>query len=114
MKAIEILHCLTGAVTSRADGSVKINFVTPELLASQAGVLFLLHGKNVTVSIVPEDTIPDEVVRVDTERRVKSRGERLRAVHYLIWERQGKKGDFENWYSACFESILSDLKQQLD
>ena len=108
------MHCQAGSVTSRQDGSVKLSFVTPELRPSEAGACIGLHGKNVTVSIVPEDAAPEEMVRVDTERRVKSKGERLRGVHWLIWQRQGSNGNFETWYDACFEAIMSDLKAQLD
>ncbi len=113
MKAIEIQHCQAGSVTSRQDGSVKLSFVTPELRPSEAGACIALHGKNVTISIVPEDTPPDEVVRVDTERAEKSPSTRLRNCHFVLWQQLGSKGDFNRWHADRMEEHINAVKEQL-
>lgn len=113
MKGIEIQHCQAGSVTSRQDGSVKISFVTPELRPSEAGALILLHGKNVCVSIVPEECAPEEIVRVDTERAVKSPSTRFRSILFILWRNQHQAQPFEQWYAAHMESLIDAVKEQL-
>ena len=112
MKPIEIMHCQAGSVTSRVDGSVKINFVTPELRPSEAGALIAIHGKNCCVSIVPEDAPPAELIRVDTERTIKTPGQRLRGVLFRIWE-QSKAVPFEPWYAQRMETLINEAKAEL-
>lgn len=114
MTSLEIVNCELGTISSRQDHSCTFKVITPELRASEAGQLMQWHGRACTVSITPHEGPPAEVLRVDTERRVKSKGERLRNVHFLVWERQGRRGDFETWYSACFEKMMDDLKGQLE
>jgi hypothetical protein len=114
MKGIELVNAEIGTVSSRQDGSVAFRVITGELRPSEAGLVLQFHGKACKVTILPHEGAPEEVVTVDTERRVKSKGERLRNVHFCVWQRQGSKGDFEAWYSACFENIMDGLKEQLD
>lgn len=115
MRAIEIQHCQAGSVTSRQDASVKISFVTPELRPSEAGALLLMHGKNCCVSIVPEDVVPSELIRVDTERAVKTPGQRLRAVLFVFWQQRGAGlGTFEEFYTKRMEELINAVKEQLD
>lgn len=113
LRAIEIKHCQAGSVTSRSDGSVKLSFVTPELRPSESGALILLHGKNVCLSIVPEDAPPAELVRVDTERQGKTPGQRLRAVLFVLWQTQGQRGPFETFYDVQMENYINAVKEQL-
>lgn len=113
MKAIEIQHCQTGAVTSRADSGVKISFITPELRPSEAGVLIQMHGKNVCISIVPEDVAPDEVVKVATEREQKTPGQRLRAVIFCLYQQLKPPGPFQPFYDAEMEKFIDHIKANL-
>jgi hypothetical protein len=55
LKALHIVNCEMGSITSRADYSVKFSVVTPELRASESGELIRLHGKAVSVLITPLD-----------------------------------------------------------
>ena len=113
MKALEIKHCQAGSVTSRQDGSVKLSFVTPELRASEAGACIALHGKNVTVSIVPEDVEPEELLRVDTERGGKTPGQRMRAVLFLLWKQQPHTMTYNQFYDTQMEHFIDTVKEQL-
>lgn len=113
MKAIEIKHCQAGGVTSRADGSVKLSFVTPELRPSEAGACLGLHGKNVTVSIVPEDVEPEELLKIDTERGGKTPGQRLRACLFLLWKQQPQTMTYNQFYDTQMEHFIDTVKEQL-
>lgn len=113
MKAIEILHCQTGAVTSRADGGVKISFVTPELRPSEAGVLIQMHGKNVCVSIVPEDVPPEEKVTVSTPLETKTPSQRLRSTIYCLYQQQKITTPFAPFYDEEMEKFINHVKAKL-
>lgn len=113
MKAIEILHCQTGAVTSRVDGGVKISFVTPELRPSEAGALLQLHGKNVCVSIVPEDVAPEEKITVSTALETKTPSQRLRNVIYCLYQQQHVTGPFAPFYDEEMEKFINHVKGKL-
>lgn len=112
LKAVEIKHCQAGSVLSRQDGSVKLSYVTPELRPSEAGALLALHGKNVCLSIVPEDVQAEEVVRVDTERGTeKTPSQRLRGIIFVHFEQEGKPGnDFETFYRQRMSVICDGYK----
>lgn len=114
LKAIEIKHCQAASVTSRQDGSVKVSYVTPELRASECGFLLLLHGKNVCLSIVPEDVEGPELVKIDTERDSKTPSQRLRAILFLCWRNAGAEGTFDQYYGKRMDKICDFLKLELD
>lgn len=114
MKAVEIKHCQAGSVISRPDGSVKLSYSTPELRPSEAGALLQLHGKNVCLSIVPEDVEVEEVVRVETERDTKTPSQRIRAILFLLWKQEGQPGTFDSYYSTRTEKIIEHLKSKLN
>lgn len=116
MKAIDILHAQCSGVASRVDGSLSLKFVTPEMLASAAGVCIGLHGKNVRLTVIPEDVSPEELIRVDTERAVKTPSQRLRSVLYVAHQqgvdvRQGE--NFANYYDRIVDGFVERVKARL-
>lgn len=113
MKAVEIAHAEFGAVTSRQDGSVSFRIITPELRASEAGALVGLHGKAVSIAIVPRDGVPEERVNVDAEMERKTPGQRLRSVLFVWWTQSGRRGDFETFYRDEMEKLIEHVKGAL-
>jgi len=114
MKAIEIQHSQVVGVSSKQDGSVRVAFTTPELRPSEAGALIQLHGKNVCISLVPEDVAPPEIIKVDTERAQKSPSQRLHNVLFVYWRQLGGKGNFQEFYVTQMERLIDSVKEQLD
>lgn len=112
MKAIDIHHAQAGSILSRCDGSLKLTYITPELLPSQAAALLPLHGKNVRLTIIPEDVEPEEMVAVTTERDTKTPSQRLRGVLFIHWEQQGRQGLFDTFYAQRMEAIIDGYKQK--
>lgn len=110
--ALEIVNCEIGTVRSRKDHSTVFSVETPELRISESGQLMQWHGRACTITISPHDQPPVEVVRVDTERKVKSQSERLYAVLYVLWK-QNQVGEFETFRRMRMESIIEDVKREL-
>lgn len=110
MKAIEIKNCQCAGVSSRVDASVTVRFITPEMRPSEAGTLLSLHGKNVTVSLVPEDVPPDELIKVDTERGEKTPSQRLRGVIFAHFKESNAEGDADDFYRKQMNKITEGYK----
>lgn len=114
MQAIDIRHAEIGTVSSRADGSVAFRVITPELRPSEAGAVVGWHGKACRVTITPdEEAIPGDVLEVHTDREMKTPGQRLRAVLYLLHKEQERKEPFEDYYRRAMESFIEQAKKKL-
>lgn len=44
----------------------------------------------------------------------KSPSQRLKAVIYRLWEKNGSKGDSESFYRSTMEKLIESLKERLD
>jgi len=99
---------------SKSDGSAGLSFATQELDAESFGELqrnlnqfgWLIFSQNE----IKDEDIPD----TDAEDDEKTPSKRIRAVIFIRWKQQGKKGDFESYYRQIMESLIDKLKAQLD
>lgn len=73
----------------------------------------MLHGKNVCLSIVPEDVEPEEIIRVDTERDQKTASQRIRGILFILWKQDNQPGTFASYYDTRTEKIIEHLKAQI-
>jgi hypothetical protein len=104
------------SATRKKDKSVSCRFTSnlevttddymhmDKLLQSEGWLLFAPNE-------LQEADIPDEPAQ---GREGKSKGQRLRAVYYLIWQKRAPDEPFETWYTRQFETIMDKLKEQLD
>lgn len=113
MNAIELVNAEIGTVSSRQDGSVAFRVITAELRPSEAGLVLQYHGKACCVTVRPHEGVPEETVKVDTERAIKSPGARLRAVIFLCWKNEGEQGQFDAYYAAKLEKMIEHFKDKL-
>jgi len=99
----------------RADMSVKISFETRQLTGDEAALLmdnfrgegWLVYKPNTEVSL-PD--LPEGVAETGT----KSPSQRLRAVLYILWQQNGKKGEFESFYRTEYEKLIEFFKSKLE
>lgn len=112
-----VLPAILSGVASRKDRSYTLKFETRELRGSEASILleqlqtegYLLYSPNDDLS---EEDIPDE--KADAMLGTKTQAQRLRAVLYRLWEQEGKKGTFEDYYRTLLERIIEQFKERLD
>lgn len=110
---IKLPAYLTG-FSSRADGSAGIRFATQELSSQDFAELqktlnafgWLLFKENITDKDIP-DTEP-------TEEWEKKPSQRLRAVIYKVWEKEGKIGDKDEHYKHQMEKVIELFKRKLE
>ena len=103
-------------VESLADRTYKLIFNTQELKGEQAAKLLpLLMTQGwllFALDELEETDVPD--YKPDKLTGQKSQAQRIRAVLYRKWEQQGKKGDFEHFYTIATERYIDQIKASLE
>ena len=103
-------------LTTLKDGSLKLTFETQELQAASAANLmgmcnklgWLVYAPNKQDQIFVPDEPPKEF------KNEKSHSQRLRAVQFVLWKQLGGKGEFESYYRANMEKVISWFREKLD
>ena len=105
------------SVRTLVDGVTKLDIITQELNPDEMTELFSLKGKigwllfkeNV---IEPDDLkdLPD--VKVD--KGEKTKGQRLRAVIFKLWEKTSRTKTSEEFYNEYMEKLITSIKEKLN
>ena len=104
-------------VSSKADRSYTLGFNTRELLGEEAAILLDNLMKEGWIVFSPNDDIDVAdipVAKAGAGVEGKSSATRLRAVLFVYWNQQGKKGDFEDFYRFSMEGFIDHIKGKLD
>jgi len=112
MKAIETQGIITG-VRSKVDGSLGLSMSTPELTSEEKAAVMDLQGQNLVCTFVPLDEKNAPKMKVDKEIETKTPSNRLRNVLYVLWEQEGGKGDFDDFYKRQMEKVIDAYKGKL-
>lgn len=112
MKAIETNAIITG-IRSKVDGSLGISFTTPELTPEEKAEFMRLQGMNLVALFNPLDEKDAPKYVVDKEIETKTPSNRLRNTLYVLWEQEGGKGDFDEFYKRYMEKFIEAVKEKL-
>lgn len=112
MKAIQTPLIITG-IRARVDGSMGISASTPELGFEEKVAFMELQNLNLKAIFQPLEEKAD-LIEVKGETETKTSSQRLRGVLYVLWEQQGKQGEFETFYKSYMEKIIDWIKGKLD
>lgn len=113
MKSIKTQAIIT-SISSKVDKSLGLRLSTPELSSEEKALFMELQGLNCIVSIVPHDEQKVEEYKVEKDLNEKPPSVRLRAVLFVLWEQQGKKGDFNDFYREMMEKFIDHIKSKLE
>ena len=113
MKSIET-DIVIGGIRSRIDGSLGFNASTPELSSEEKVAFMSLQGVALKMLVVPIDEPNAPTVTVEKDLNQKPASQRLRAVLYVLWEQQGNKGTFEDFYKMQMEKFISAVKDKFE
>ena len=106
-------------VSTMSDGGLRLQVDTQELTAQDKAELMSLHNQIGWFVFSPNsiqvEDIPTEAVETDQ----KTPSQRLRAVLYILWEKQDTlktlKDDFEAYYRKTLEKLIEHYnKQKID
>lgn len=114
MKAIKLQGIITG-VSSRADRSLRVSFVTPELTTAERSIFMELQNINSEFNINPLEEKSAEVVKIDKDLNPKSQSVRLRNVLYILFTQNPENhNDFTEYYRAKMEGFIEHLKTKIE
>ena len=116
MKGI-LLAAIIESITTRKDNTIKITLGTQEMSQGKAGELFTLMNKLASVYISAESINQRDLEQIDKIEpgfQGKTQSQRLRNVLYKLFE-QNKEGykDFDSYYKAKTEAIITELKNSI-
>lgn len=113
MKAIKTAVIITG-VRSKVDRSLGLTLSTPELSTEERSEFMNLQGVNCNALFEPTDSTPSEVYEVKKDVGQKTQGQRIRAVLFILWKKEGEKEDFETFYKNKTEKYIDFLKEKIE
>jgi len=104
-------------VQTMADGGLRLFVDTQEVGPEDKGLIMGLHKKLgwflfAETALEKEDTL--DLPEIKFEKGEKTPSQRLRAVLFLLWEKQGKVGTSEEFYRRYLEKVIENLKSKLD
>jgi hypothetical protein len=113
MQAIKSQAIIT-SLSAKADGSLGIRLTTPELSPDEKVAFMELQNVNIEAWFKPTDDSVKDIIEVKSEVDRKSPSQRLRGVLFVLWEQEGRNGDFTNFYNTKMENIINHLKSKLE
>lgn len=112
MKSIQTNAIITG-IRARVDGSLGITLSTPELNPEEKVAFMELQNINCQTLFKPLEEKTD-LIEVKGETETKTSSQRLRGCIFVLWEQQGKNGEFEIFYKSYMEKIIDWVKSKLE
>lgn len=114
------LPVILDSFRSLKDKTFKLTFETSELSPEQ--LMSLGQGLNMPgfLAFNPDPFTKEmidkiELMKVDFDDTGKSKGQRLRAVLYRLWEQNSERYEvFDDFYNAKMEKLIIHFKEKLD
>ena len=108
------------AIATRADGSLKLTFGTPELDAKICADLFNYRRKEVLLLLATGDisdeqkSIIDQTTKELKDIKGKSHSQRLREAFYLLHQQEDSMLTFKEYYKQKMDSLISMVLERLE
>lgn len=110
-----ILPGILDGIRSRKDFSFSVNFGTRELNDTQAAELFSLRNKECWGAFHPSKFEKFELPNLPSdERRGKSQSQRIHNALYVLYEKRGKPGEWDDFYKNYTEQMIDWVLKQID
>ena len=103
----------------KKDRSISITFITQtektseelmemDKLLNDSGVLYFKSNGQLTKEEIKE------LDNVEIEVEGKSKSQRLRSVLFILWQQEGEKGTFNDFYAERMEKLITQIKDRLN
>jgi len=113
MKAVTC-PVILGRCSTRSDGSLSLNFSTPELTPDEKVALMELQNKNLKMLLQPTESEPVELKEVKGQFDRKTCSARMRGLLFVYWKQSDGTGEFEDFYRRWYESAMESIKDKLE
>lgn len=104
-------------VQTMSDGGLRLFVDTQEVGPEDKGLIMGLHKKLgwflfAETQIAEEETL--NLPEIKLEQGQKTESQRMRAVLFLVWQKKGKQGMFDDFYKKWMNGSIEKLKELLD
>lgn len=113
MKAVKLNIVIEG-LRAKKDRSLGLTLSTPEMTVEEKTLMFELQGINCQATIQPMDEEFPEIKEVKGEMERKTSSSRLRGCLFVLWDKRGRKGEFDNFYRLNMEKFILRIKDLID
>ena len=108
------------AIATRADGSLKLTFGTPEMDANKCAEIFGYRRKEVLLLLSTGDISNEQKTSIEQATKDlknikgKSHSQRLREALYLLHEQEETMLSFKEYYTNKMENLISMVLDSLN
>lgn len=108
------------AISTRADGTLKLTFGTPELDGSKCAELFDYRRKEVLLLLSTGDisneqkNIVEQTTKELKDIKGKSHSQRLREAFYLLHQQEDSMLTFKEYYTSKMDNLIKMVLERLE
>jgi hypothetical protein len=112
------IQAIVENISTRRDGSIKLVFGVNELPANESAILFTMANKMGWLAF-SSDYIENQVLEELSKKPIdieggKSLSQRERGVLFVLWDKKGRIGDFEDFRKKHVEKFINKIKEEID
>lgn len=113
MKGIKVAATLNGA-NSLADGGLSIRLHTQELSAQDKLEIFEHLNKFGWLIFSENELQPEEMPETEAEFKGKKQSQRIRNSLFVLWDKSGRPGKFDDFYRDRTDKIIEWIKNKIE
>ncbi len=108
------------AIATRADGTLKLTFGTPEIDSNKCAELFAYRRKEVLLLLSTGDisneqkNVLEQTTKELKDIKGKSHSQRLREALYLLHEQEDSMLTFKEYYKQKMDNLITMVLERLD
>ena len=102
------------SLSAKKDGSLGLRVNTPELTSEEKVAFMNLQNINLGAFFKPLDFAVKDITEVKSEVDTKTPSQRLRSVLFVLYDQEGRPGEFADYYSKKMEKIIEWIKSKLE
>ena len=103
------------SISSRADGSLRLSCVTPELSTEEKVEFINLQNRVLDSTFKEKGELKAPELKIQTDLKGKSQAKRIRDTLFVWYMQVEPKGtDFETFYKQKTETIITNIKDELE
>ena len=101
-------------IRTLSDNAMGLNLHTQEVNEIDAALLYKFRHQHCEMRLTPYGSENEPVTVVDKDLTDKTPSQRLRACLYVLWEKEGKIGEWDKFYQERMEKLINFVKNKIE